>query len=287
MPSLALVVDVDAWIADPQVRTAGWIALTWFATGLLMRLNGRFFDRVDQRLTQYNIPERRLSKLDVLADVVLVLLAGLLTLVRLGVDDAIWGAIALTSVVGVVVGLAAQRIGQNLLAGMVILFERPFLVGDTIEVDDRTGTVVKVTLYATVLVTPSGLQLRLPNQQVLDGSVTNFSARPERRVTVEIDVEVAGDRVDEVRRVIRQAVEQEAHLIEEEDIVIFAKASLDEGVQLEVRYWVERDHYGTHCLPTATGRILEALETAGWPTARPTQKVYLEDASGDAEPADR
>lgn len=276
MPWSSLGAILDPWITDPLLRKAVWIGVLWVITVALVRLNGRFFDTLDRRLTDYAIPERRLGKLDLIADVFLILLAGLLTLRLLGVGEALWGALALTSVAGVIVALAAQRLGENLLAGMVILFERPFVVGDTVEIDGRRGTIETVTLYATTMTTPSGLQVTLSNQNVLDGAITNYSVRPDRRLELTIDVQVPNDRIDDALYAVREAVQGEEHLVEDREVVVFASESIDEGVRLEARYWVDSDHYGSHCLPTAMTRVLEGLEGEGLQTAMPTQKVYVE-----------
>lgn len=267
---------LDPWITDPLLRRAVWIGVLWLMTLGLVRLNGRFFDSLDRRLTDYAVPERRLAKLDLFTDVFLVVIAALLTLRLLGVAEALWGAVALTSVAGVVVALAAQRLGENLLAGMVILFERPFVVGDTVELDGRTGSIEKVTLYATTMTTPSGLQVVLPNQKVLDGAITNYSVRPERRLELTIDVQVPNDRIDDALYAVRETVRGEEHLVEDREVVVFARESIDEGVRLEARYWVDSDHYGSHCLPSAMTRVLEGLEAEGLDTAMPTQKVYVD-----------
>lgn len=275
MAWLAQLGGLDPLLSRPGVQTGIWIALTWAVALVLLRVNGRLFDALDTRLTRFGVPERRLNKLDWISDVFLVVLASLVTLGLLGVGEALWGALALTSVAGVIVALAAQRLGQNLIAGMVILFERPFIVGDTIEVADRVGEVESVSLHTTAMTTPDGLQLMIPNQQVLDGSVKNFSVRPTRRLTIEIDVDVPNDQIDDARYAIRQAIQGEEHLVEDREIVVFAKTSLDEGVRFEARYWVQREAYGSHCLPTAMARILEHLEAEELATAMPTQKIYV------------
>lgn len=265
----------ETWVSPDRLATAGWIAVTWALALVAMHLSDRLFDRVDAKLTRYNVPERRLSKLDTLADALIVAVAVLVTLSLLGIGEALWGAIALTSVAGVVVGLAAQRFGENLIAGAVILFERPFQVGDTIEVDERIGTVEAVTLHSTTLRDPDGLRITLPNQEVLDGAVTNLSACRKRRISVDVEVEAGPERLDEARYAVRQAAEGDEHLVEGEPVQVFVSASLDDGVQLTARYWVEPDAYADHCLPTALSRVLDGLHEAGFATAMPTQRVHI------------
>lgn len=272
-----LAVDLEAWWSRPGVRKAAWVTLCWATAGALMALSDAFFDRVDDRLTRFGVPARRLSRVDFLVDAFLVLVAALVTLGVLGVGQALWGALAVTSVAGVVVALAAQRVGQNLLAGLVILFERPFVVGDTVDVGDETGEVRRVSLHSTTLVTPEGLQVLVPNQRILDANVTNYSAREDRRIRVSIDLAEAAD-LDRVRGVLEEAVRTERHLVGDRPIRVYARESLDEGVRFEVRYWVEREHYAEHCLPSALERLLDAVNDADLETARPAQKVYVEDA---------
>ncbi len=265
----------------PEVRKGIYIALIWILVGLLTKLNRSFFDRIDRRLSRYNVPERRLAKLDFLTDIFLVLLGVFVTLHILGVSQALWGAVAITGIAGVIVALAAQRLGENILAGIVILLERPFIVGDTIEVDGQTGKAEKVTLHSTTLETPDGLRAVVPNSRVANSSLTNYTANPYRRVVARVDVVEAVD-LDRVRATIREAVASDAHLVEERPIRVFATDSLDEGVRFEARYWVTRAHYMDHCLPSSMERILDALNESGLATAMPAQRVYVQDAEGSS-----
>ncbi len=275
---MAMLAQLDGLLdplADPRVRKAVWITIVWLVTLGLTRLNGRFFDRVDARLSNYNVPERRLAKLDFLMDVLLLLLAVFITLHLLGVSQALWGAVAVTGIAGAMIALAAQRLGQNILAGLVILFERPFILGDVVEVGGRTGSVQKVTLHSTTLETPDGPKAIIPNSEMVNATIVNKTATAERRVVLTIDVTESVD-LDRVRRVLGRAVESERHLVADRPVHVFAKESLDEGVRFEVRYWVRREHYTEHCLPSAMARMLDALNEAELGTAVPAQKVYVD-----------
>lgn len=268
----------EAWLTEGRLWTGAWILGTWAIAVVLLYLSDRTFNRIDDRLTRFNVPERRLSKLDTLADALILVLAILVTLYLLGVGQALWGAIALTSISGVVVGLAAQRFGENLIAGAVLLFERPFQPGDTIRVGDHEGTVRAVTLHSTTMQTLDGLTLTMPNQRVIDSAITNLSACRQRRVTVDVDVDVGTEQLDAARYSIRQAVEGDEHLVEDRETVVFAAESLDEGIRFTARYWVEADSYGSHCKPTALRRVLDRLHEEGFETSMPTQRVYTSPA---------
>jgi small-conductance mechanosensitive channel len=132
-------------------------------------------------------------------------------------------------------------------------------------VDDRTGTVEAVSLHSTTLRTPDGLTLTMPDQAVLEGAAVNLSVTGKRRLTVPVDV--GPEHLDDARYVIRQASEADDHLVDEPEPVAFVDASLDDGVRFVARCWVEADHCGDHCRPTALRRILDHRHAEGIATA--------------------
>lgn len=263
-----------AGLAPGVLQKVALIGLTWLVVFILTRISTRFFDLVDRRLTTYGVPERRLAKLDFLFDLFVVLIAVFVSLFILGIDQAIWGAVAVTSVAGIIIGLAAQQLGQNLLAGIMILFERPFVVGDVVDLDGRVGRIVKVTLHSTSLVTADGLQVLVPNSRVLGAPITNYSANPERRISVTVDV-LESVALERVEAALRSAVDRESHLRLPERTQVFVTESLDEGTRWELRYWVDRMHFADHCRPSAMSRILTALDEAGLETAMPARVIHV------------
>ena len=90
--------------------------------------------------------------------------------------------VALFSVLGLAISLAVQDVLSNVAGGLVILFSKPFQVGDYIETDACTGTVVAIDLIHTKLDTYGGQRVMLPNKAVVAGKIINYSARGIRRV---------------------------------------------------------------------------------------------------------
>ncbi|TMD61300.1 MAG: mechanosensitive ion channel family protein [Chloroflexi bacterium] len=85
------------------------------------------------------------------------------------------------SILGLVIGLSLQDILKNFFAGVWILVERPFRIGDTIQVDVHTGTVEQIAFRTTMLRTPDGRQVVLPNNTLMTMPVVNHTAYPVRR----------------------------------------------------------------------------------------------------------
>lgn len=84
--------------------------------------------------------------------------------------------LALSASIGVAVGFAAQDILKNIFGGIVILFDRPFVVGDKIEVGDFYGEVVNIGLRSTRIVTPDDSLVSIPNSEIMSSSVSNSNA---------------------------------------------------------------------------------------------------------------
>src|SRR5256884_2116712 len=85
------------------------------------------------------------------------------------------------SVIGIVIGLSAQDILKNFFAGLWVLVERPFRIGDTIEVTGYSGTVEEIAFRTTQLRTDDGRQLIVPNGTFMTSAVVNLTRFPPRR----------------------------------------------------------------------------------------------------------
>ena len=103
-------------------------------------------------------------------------------------------------VVGFTIGFALQDISKNFVAGMLLLLQQPFDIGNTIEVAGFSGTVLDVDLRATQIRTFDGKTVLIPNSDVYTSAITNFSRETSRRLEVSVgvaydtDLELANNR---------------------------------------------------------------------------------------------
>ena len=129
-------------------------------------------------------------------------LIGLAAASRLGVD--VTGIVALASVLTLAVSLSLQNALTNVIGGFAILYTKPFVPGDFVEIADRSGTVREVGLTYTKLTTPDNKTVSIPNSTVVVAQVVNYSAAGTRRV--DISVFIAYDTpVDQVLEALREA----------------------------------------------------------------------------------
>jgi small-conductance mechanosensitive channel len=171
----------------------------------------------------------------------------------------------------VAIGLAFQDLLRNVLAGIWLLLEQPFRLGDTITVMDQTGTVQNITLRTTTLRTGIGELAILPNLTVFTGIVINTTHYDTRRLSVGIRLPAGADLADLMRR-CRAAVD-EVPGIEAKPPIVF-EPTLDREVPLlQCHFWVDRREQDLDAITVAVAErlwgVVEA-EPAGAPVAAET-----------------
>ncbi|MHB8489284.1 MAG: mechanosensitive ion channel family protein [Candidatus Dormibacteria bacterium] len=172
----------------------------------------------------------------------------------------------------VAIGLAFQDLLRNVLAGIWLLLEQPFRLGDTITVLDQTGAVQNITLRTTTLRTGIGELAILPNLTVFTGIVINTTHYDTRRLTVGVRIPAETDLADLMRRA--RAAVTDIPGIEEQPAIVF-EPTLDRDVPLlRCHFWVDRREQDPDALTAAVAERLWQVVDAK-PAAEP----------GAAEPA--
>ena len=122
---------------------------------------------------------------------VVVLLVGILAVLAIYTKDAFGWILTSFSIIGLVIGLSLQDILKNFFAGVWVLVERPFRIGDTIEIAGASGVVEEIAFRTTMLKTADGREVIIPNALFMTSSVTNFTRFPQRRGTLWLIVDDA------------------------------------------------------------------------------------------------
>jgi len=158
----------------------------------------------------------------------------ILTLWRVNVGGILVGA----GFLGIVVGMAARQTLGALLAGFVLMFSRPFEIGDWIEVGDNEGIVTDITIVNTRIQTFDGEYVMIPNDVVSSQSLINRSRKGRLRIEVEVGVDYGAD-AERAATVAREAVRglDEPMTVPTPQVVL--KRFDDSAVTLGVRYWID------------------------------------------------
>ena len=136
----------------------------------------------------------------------LVFTIGVLVILAIYTQGAFGWILTSFSVVGIVIGLSLQDILKNFFAGIWVLVERPFRIGDTSEIGGHSGVVEEIAFRTTQLRTPDGRQVIVPNGSFMTESVVNLTRFPTRRAGAWLIVPAeASVSVDDVRAALAKA----------------------------------------------------------------------------------
>jgi small conductance mechanosensitive channel len=167
-------------------------------------------------------------------------------------------------------GLAFQDLLRNVLAGIFLLIERPFRIGDWITVGDQSGSVQTIQLRTTALRTADGRLAILPNLTAFAGTVVNSTAYDMRRFTVAVRLAPGADDLEASLRTVREVVEGADGVAREPAPFVQPRLDSDGGVTVNVRYWTE---YRRHDPDALSATLVSALHKAlgPWPALPPAQ----------------
>lgn len=172
---------------------------------------------------------------------VLVLAVGVLAVLAIYTQGAFGWILTSFSVLGIVVGLSLQDILKNFFAGLWVLVERPFRIGDTIQVGAHTGEVQEISFRTTQLRTEDGREVIVPNGTLMTDAVVNLSRYPMRRATIwlQLPAEEAGG-IDESG--LRRALTDSGAAAEPAPVL--ALRSVSGGTaRFQLTFWA-KDHEG-------------------------------------------
>ncbi len=185
--------------------------------------------------------------------------------------------VAIFGAAGLAVGLALQGSLSNFAAGVLIFLFRPYKAGDWIEAAGIAGSVEQVQILTTVLRTGDNKRVIVPNSQIMNSVITNYSANDTRRIDLVIGVGYDDD-LDKTRRVLEEIVAADERVLKEPAPQIAVSELGASSVDFVVRPWVSTpDYWGTRFDLTET--IKKRFDQEGISIPYPQQDVHLHKAA--------
>ena len=195
---------------------------------------------MDQRVDGIDIDQRDLKTLDRLLDYVIILIGVIASLAILNITSLLYSALTAAGIISVMIGFAVQDIAANFISGIFLLIDRPFVVGDTIQIKNYSGTVNKISLRSTEIITFDGPIVTIPNNTLAVEPTTNFTLSPDRRVLFTVSVLNTAD-LNRVIQVITEVLETEKRLLPEKAPSITVGEIRDYAVDLLVTAYTKSD----------------------------------------------
>lgn len=171
------------------------------------------------------------------AYITIILVACFMALGVLNLDKTVTSLLAGAGIIGLALGFAFQDIMANFMSGVMLAIRRPFFEGDLIESQDKKGIVYKLNLRATILRSLQGQFYIIPNKEVFENTITNYSTLGKRRIDLECGISY-GDDLEKVKRLTLEAVKKVNTVLQEEDISLYFTEFGDSSINFVVRFWV-------------------------------------------------
>lgn len=250
-------VDVIAGIA---ILIVGWIVAGWARR--LTRRAALKAPRVDEMLANFLASIVRYT---VIAFTVIAVLA------QFGIQTTSF--IAVLGMAGLAIGLALQGALSNVAAGVMLLLFRPFKVGDFVEGGGVAGTIDAVTLFTTEMHTTDNVHVVVPNTQLWNTPIKNYSYHATRRVDYVFGIAYE-DNINRAMEIINGKIGEEARILKDPESMIVVGELADSSVNLIVRVWVaSADYWGVKF--DLTKAVKEALDSGGISIPYPQRTLHM------------
>lgn len=145
--------------------------------------------------------------------------------------------IAILGAAGLAIGMALSGTLQNFAGGVIILIFKPFKVGEYISAQGHSGTVNEIQIFNTILKTPDNKTIIVPNAELSNSSLTNFSRETRRRVDWTVGI-AYGDDISKAKTVLRQLTDNDTRILKDPEVFIAVSELGDSSVNIAVRAWV-------------------------------------------------
>jgi small-conductance mechanosensitive channel len=193
--------------------------------------------------------------------------------------------IASAGVMGIVVGFAAKDTLSNLFAGIFIVADSPYKVGDFVVLDNTTrGRVLEIGIRSTRILTRDDVEITVPNALIANSQIVNQTGGPDQKMRVRVKVEAAyGSDLDQVEKVLLGSVEGVEHVCSEPAPRVRFRAFGASGLAFELLAWVDEPVFRGRVLHALNSNVYKNFNAAGIEIPFSKQDVYVKELPGQRE----
>jgi len=179
---------------------------------------------------------------------------------------------------GLAIGLALQGTLANFASGVMLLFLRPFNVGESVEAAGISGTVVEIGLFNSEIKTGAGLCVIVPNKIIWGSPITNRSRNPTRRFDIAVGIGYDDD-VDGALALLMGLMTGDGRVLGDPEPLVFVQSLGDSAVIINLRAWTQSGDFGA-TVRDINKAIKVELQAAGYSIPFPQREVHI--VSGEA-----
>jgi small conductance mechanosensitive channel len=189
--------------------------------------------------------------------VIIIGILAALSAVGINIDSLL----ASIGIAGVTIGFAARDAFSNLISGLLIFLDRPFVIGDLVEVSDNYGHVEQITLRSTRIITSDGKMLAVPNNEMINSTVASYTNFPNLRLDIGITIGVEED-TEQVRQLLLDVIRGDEEFLETPPPRVVVTALNDYNVAMELQVWLKNERRHVEVRSMLREKIFHALNAA-------------------------
>jgi small conductance mechanosensitive channel len=163
---------------------------------------------------------------------------------RLGIETSSF--VAILGAAGLAIGLSLQGSLSNFAGGILIILFKPFRVGDSIEAQNVSGTVVDIEIFTTKLLTANNQTVFIPNGILSNGTITNHSLEGIRRADLVFSLSYTTN-IKSAREIVMQVMQNHPKVIKKPAPTVSVKSLTDSAIILAIRPWTKNADFGDVC----------------------------------------
>jgi small conductance mechanosensitive channel len=232
-----VVAKLDSWVELfitmlPNIAVSILLLILFV---VLAKAGSRIFKKVFSKASHNKTVE------DLFSTIIYYTILGIGIFIILGIlqlDKAVTSLLAGVGVVGLALGFAFQDITANFISGIILAFRKPFSIGDVVEVNGIMGVVYRTTLRVSVIRTFQGQEVYLPNKDVLQNPIYNYSVLGKRRIDLAVGISY-GEDLEKVESVVREAIGNMEGVIDKENMIFDYYEFGDSSINFNIRFWID------------------------------------------------
>ncbi len=156
----------------------------------------------------------------------------------LKLDKAVTSLLAGVGVIGLALGFAFQDIAANFISGIILAFRKPYVVGDVIEVEGNMGKVARTNLRVTVIETFQGQEVYIPNKNVIQDKIINYSSTGRRRIDLPVGVSYS-ENLEDVESLVKETISSLEGVAKDKDVIFDYHEFGGSSINFNVRFWID------------------------------------------------
>lgn len=248
-----LGISIAGALALLEQKIIGWweqfvLLLPNIIIALIITIVGFIVANYVQNLLKRILPtfiknQALISFLSLLAKLSVIFFAILTAIKIMSLDDLVFSLLAGVGIAGLALGFAFQDIAANFIAGIALVFrhDKPFKMGDIIETNGFTGIVLEINLRDTMIKTFDGHTIFIPNKNIFENPVTNYTLSKERRIALDVGISYSED-LDHVIEVVKDALAGNEIIKKNSPIEVYFQEFADSSINFRVHFWIHFDH---------------------------------------------